>query len=435
MAGGKTQHKFSVTITGGKNMAVLDNIDIHFVRMFEDIYSYCKTIHIVTKDTKALHEMLPVVGNEKVEIAYASLLGDAGYDEKHFTFNVLKMNVNSHTDKNRHVIEIFGVDSNYKKLHSWKHTRSYSDACYTYMDITRHILEVIGEIPIGKFENCEETIKYFYNGLKTPIQCAKWLSSRCKSVATGSPGYVFYSNTETPGEDLFNVISLDTLLQQAPSMPPVDSLYTVKSHNEYHINNIISYHINRPDKQNMRKLFGAYSLCWDIKRKKYIKVDLSYDEALTYIHCLGTKSLFAAHADDNEIDIYKPHINVNEDDEEILKNIYYGDWIHRYCLQQTAQCSIEGHSQRFAGGMIEIKWPSADDFIQTDENMTGLFLVKSITHQWMPEHNPVYVQKMILIKNGYHSSDPALVNAVRVNDKKTEMSAVTSGLPLAMFPH
>jgi len=432
MAQADVQHRFSVVITGGKQDCVLDNNDIYHVRLFEDIYSYCKTIHIVTKDTKALHEMLPIVGDEKVVVSYESLLGLSGYSSKEFTFNVLKVNVNNYKDKNRHVVEIFGVDSNHKKLHSWKHTRSYSDACYTYMDIARYILETIGEIELGEFENCPETLQYFYNGLKTPIQCAQWLSSRCTSVATGVPGYLFYSCTKDNGTDLLNVVTLEKLLQQGPSMPPYDSLYMVRSHNEYHINNIISYTINRPDKQNMRKLYGAYSLCWDIKRKKYIKVDLSYQEALTKFTCLGSKSLFAI-TDDTDLGEYKPHININEDDEEILKNIYYGDWIKRYALQQTIQCTLEGHSDRYAGGMIEIKWPSADDDIQVDPNMVGLFLVKSITHQWTPLSKPVYLQKMVLIKNGYHESDPGLVPAAKVNDAAVPMGGETGGLPDMMF--
>jgi hypothetical protein len=144
--------------------------------------------------------------------------------------------------------------------------------------------------------------------------------------------------------------------------------------------------------------------------------------------CLGTKSLFAI-TDDTDIQIYKPHFNINEDDEEILKNIYYSDWVKRYCLQQTIQCTLEGHSDRYAGGMIEIKWPSADDDIQVDPNMVGLFLVKSITHQWTPLSKPVYLQKMVLIKNGYHDSDPGLFPALKINDASVPMGGTTGGLP------
>ena len=153
----KVQHKFSVTIQGGKDSTTLDNNDIIVCRLFEDIYSYCKTLHLVTKDTKALHEMLPIVGDEKVTIVYQSLLEDKfSYAEKEFTFYMLKVNVANSKDRNRHHIEFFCVDSMYKKLHSWNFTRSYSDDCYTYMDIAQQILEDIAEVELGEFENCPE---------------------------------------------------------------------------------------------------------------------------------------------------------------------------------------------------------------------------------------------------------------------------------------
>jgi len=427
----KVQHKFSVTIEGGKESTTLDNNDIIVCRLFEDIYSYCKTLHLVTKDTKALHEMLPIVGDEKVTIVYQSLLEDKfSYAEKEFTFYMLKVNVANSKDRNRHHIEFFCVDSMYKKLHSWNFTRSYSDDCYTYMDIAQQILEDIAEVDLGEFENCPEKKHYFYTGMRTPIQCVKWLAERCTSDATGQPGYVMYADTYNSGEDLLNVISLETLLKKGVDMvPPLDGLYTVRSHNEYNINNIISYTVNRPDKQSLRPLLGSFELCWDIRRKKYIKVECSYKDALDKFTCLGAKSLFNTAAIDTDIGEYKKHHNVNEDDEEICKNIYYSDWIKRYCLQQTIQCSLEGHCERFAGGMIEIKWPSADDDIQVDPNMTGLFLCKSITHQWMPSQNPVYTQKMVLIKNGYHESSPKLIDAAKVNTKFTDIRSTSAGLP------
>ena len=431
MSQAKVQHRFSVTMIGGKDATVLDNNDIVVVRLFEDIYSYCKTLHLICKDTKAMHEMLPIVNDEKVIITYESLLADGeSYVTKEFTFYMLKVNVNNSKDKNRHVIEFFCVDSMYKKLHSWYHTRSYSDACYTYMDISQYILEVVAEIELGEFENCPEKLHYFYSGLKTPIQCVKWLTQRCTSAATKVPGYVIYSDTKVSGADLLNVISMETLLKKGVDMvPPSDGLYTVRSHNEYNINNINGYTINRPDKQSLRHLLGAFTLNWNIHEKKYTKLELSYKDALDKFTCLGSKSLFNTAAIDTDIGEYKKHLNVNEDDDEICKNVYYSDWILRYCLQQTIQCTLEGHCKRFAGGMIEIKWPSADDEIQIDPNMVGLFLCKSITHQWMPSANPVYTQKMVLIKNGYHESEPGLIDAAKVNTHKVDINQIGSGLP------
>ena len=427
----KSQHKFSVIIDGGNQSVTMDNNDLFQVRIFEDIYSYSKTAQVLCRDSRALHEMLPIIGNEKLTVSYSSLL-DSGqsYIDKEFVFNIMKVNVQNTQDRNRHVIEIIGIDENYKKLHSYRFTRSFSDACFTYGDIAKHIIEQMAEIKIKEFENCPELLKYFHTGLKTPAECLKWLFGRCTSEVTMSPGYVMYSDTKDSGDDSMRFISLETLLQKGVDVvPPSDGVYTVRSHNEYNINDIKGYEINRPDKQNMRHLIGAYTLCWDINRKKYIKVDLTYNEALDKVTCLGSKTLFNTDAVDTFIDEYKPHININENNEEILKNLYYGDWILRYCMQQTVKVTLEGHASRFAGGMIEIKWPSADDDIQADHNMIGLYLIKSITHQFMPSGKPTYQQKMVLIKNGYHESDPNLIGAHKINNKFTQVSGGGGGLP------
>jgi len=427
----KSQHRFSVLIQGGKDSVIMDNNDIYQVRIHEDIYSYSKSVQVICKDSRALHEMLPLIGNEKVLITYSSLL-DSGesYIDKEFSFNIMKINVENTEDRNRHAIELVGIDENYKKLHTYHFTRSFSDACYTYGDIAKYILEIMAEVKLKEFENCPEFLKYFHTGLKTPAQCVKWLLSRCTSLVTGVPGYVMYSDTKDSGDDSMRFISLETLLQKGVDViPPSDGMYTVRSHNEYNINDIKGYKINRPDKMQMRNLIGGYTLCWDINRKKYIKVDLNYLDALEKFTCLGSKSLFNTAAIDIDIGEFKKHININENNEEILKNIYFSDWVLRYCLQQTVQCVIEGHASRFAGGMIEIKWPSADDDIQADHNMIGLFLIKSITHQFMPAGKPTYQQKMVLIKNGYHESDPNLIDAVKINTKFTEISGGGGGLP------
>ena len=37
--------------------------------------------------------------------------------------------------------------------------------------------------------------------------------------------------------------------------------------------------------------------------------------------------------------------------------------------------------------------------------MKGFYLVKSITHQWSANQTPQYIQKLVLLKNGYTDID------------------------------
>jgi len=86
---------------------------------------------------------------------------------------------------------------------------------------------------------------------------------------------------------------------------------------------------------------------------------------------------------------------------------------------------IEGHVDRYCGGVIQVVWPSASDDNVYDKNMDGIFLVKSITHYFSPRQKPVYTQRMILIKNGYNESDGKLTAAGKTNTEIFQPDAAT----------
>jgi hypothetical protein len=156
---------------------------------------------------------------------------------------------------------------------------------------------------------------------------------------------------------------------------------------------------------------------FDVKRKRYLKNIYTYEDALARFTCLGDFSLF----DSGHSNILSCNQDLTSEFEEefIMKNLYFGDWIKRYCLQHTVDVIVEGHVDRYCGGMISILWPTSSDDEIFDKNMDGLFLVKSITHSFSPLQKPVYTQKMVLIKNGYNDSDGLLTPAVKVNKKAT----------------
>jgi hypothetical protein len=74
---------------------------------------------------------------------------------------------------------------------------------------------------------------------------------------------------------------------------------------------------------------------------------------------------------------------------------------------------------RFCGGLIEIEWPSTVKKQKLNKMMKGLYLVKSITHQYAVGQSPYYTQKLVLMKNGYTDADAAnvvkLVKATKSN--------------------
>jgi hypothetical protein len=259
--------------------------------------------------------------------------------------------------------------------------------------------------------------------LKTPAQNIEWLTSRDIGGGSGQPGFLLYSSTQEP-ETPYNLWTLETLLLQNTQMPPYAGPYTIGSHHEYNINKILHYSDGRVDKRALERMMKFINLGYDIKRKRYIKGEYDYIKALDKFTCLGEFSLFDSGIDEilsSDQELTGESGCMDTPTEEILSNIYYGDWIKRYCLQHLVEVILEGHVERYCGGMIEIMWPSAKDDDIYDKNMVGNFLVKSITHHFVPIQKPVYTQKMVLIKNGYHESEGNLTPAAKVNSKVVQL--------------
>lgn len=408
------QSIFSVILHSASGDTIIDNDDIVNVYFIEDIFSYLMTGKIILKDTRALAEMLPLVGNETLTILYGSV--DAGSKDFHkmkqVDFEIVKFGwIENTQDKHRHMMEFFFIQDTHRKLHMQHFSRSFK--CELYTDYVRWILENhVGIDSFNDFEDGIEILQYYYTGLKTPAQCVDWLSSRTAGSFTGQPGYLLFANTQTLG-DPYNFVTLEKLLMNGSLMPPDAGPYTIGAHNEYNINRILKYSDKRVDKRQLERLMKFINLGYDIKRKRYLKNIYEYQEGLDRFTTLGNFSLFESGIE-NTISVDQ-ELTAEFEEEEIMKNLFWGDWVKRYALQHTVSTVIEGHVDRYAGGMIEIAWPSADDVEIMDATMAGLFLVKSITHSFTPLTKPVYMQKMVLIKNGYDKSDGRLTPAGKKN--------------------
>jgi hypothetical protein len=82
--------------------------------------------------------------------------------------------------------------------------------------------------------------------------------------------------------------------------------------------------------------------------------------------------------------------------------------------------SVRGHEERYCAAMIEIQWPSAESVNNKfNKQLSGMYLIKSITHYFNGHNKPAYIQKMVLIKNGYEDCDlQTLVKSTKNNIAK-----------------
>ena len=397
----KNKEIFSVSIFNDKDRILLNNSDIKTCYFIEDIYSFVKTGKIVFIDSIGIVEFLPLVGGEKITIEYSS-----EGESKEYEFVIYKISkIEEDISTKRKYIELLFVESIHYALHTYNHSLSFKENS-KYSDIIKHISSNhLGINDFVKWENSKETLLNFYTGLKTPASNLKWLMNRCSGKDSNEPGYLFYSNTFKT-ERSFNFVTLETLLKNTKLIGLYTDQYTFQNTNEYYINNIISYKINMVDNASLNSLSNNIYLGYDIHRKKIIRREYNYNDSLKHFTVLGKFSLF----DKNKIKLSTLRQTLTgdchgENTETILDNLYFSNWIKQYCLQQTIDIIVKGHNKRYAGGMIEIIWPSGNKDSTNNKNMMGKYLIKSITHMFTTQEAEQYLQKIILIKNGYQDTD------------------------------
>ncbi len=387
---------------------------------------------LALKDTKTITEFLPLQGNETITITYASWINDDRI-EKEYVFDIYKVsdiqnisegNVGTRTSFASFAVEFFFVEKQHHRLHSQFFSKSYIDMLYTdiILDITA---KYAGIASWQEFEAAPEEIENFCTNLKSPADSIRWLMERITGDWSGEPGYLMYSNTKVSG-DSFNFVTLEYLLGSAPLItPPGDGLYTIGGRNQHYINHMRGVDISCVDQSSCDKLMRCNYLGYDNFRKYQIKREYDYMKAIGHFTMLGADTLFNGGTLMGKI--LKPQeVLTGESGDKymllecLLDNMYYSDWIKQYCLQQLVSIHVHGHVERYAGGQIEINWLSGNSDVMFNENYMGRYLVKSITHQFSAVTQPNYIQKMVLIKNGYYTSTGDMTAAAKSNMARTD---------------
>jgi len=415
--------------TTGVNADVwaIDFNSIEYLYIIEDLYSFCLTGKISFYDRIGISEFGPLNGSEKLRIKFGNDGGDNDY--KIVVMNIQKIEkidrFKEARPANDDLIDLILVDENYQKWHSHFWSKSWVDTKISDImtDIAKNHL---GIEEFVSFEATQEKIEYFDTHLRTPAECISWLMNRASGAQTKQPGYLFYNgnNNDTDGFG-YNFHTLEQLMQNKKWMPPYDAndkaAYVFETANPNYINMIRNHKILNIDLAAIKSLSGGTLLGWDIKRKKLIKQEYVYQDAVDRFTILGRKTLFPA-----EMQISHPTVRIDGySDEKMLDNIWFGNWVKEYTNQQQVHITVDGHTKRKAGGMIRIIWPSHEDGVTDsmsytketfNKQMDGRFMIKSITHYFDKRLSMGWQQKLVCIKNGYSASpNPNLVPAKKIN--------------------
>lgn len=406
---------------------------VEYLYFIEDLFSFCMSGKICFNDTIGISEFGPLNGSEQLRIRFGNTENTSEF--RTVVFDIQKIesierNVGFRPASTNKVTLVL-VDQYYRKFHSKFWSKSWVDTKIS--DIIKDVCKNhIGIETFVEIEPTQEKIEYFDSHLRTPAECISWLMNRASGSQSKQPGYLFYNgNTENTESFGHRFITLEKLMQNTKWMKPYDAnvegissgiaSYLFENPNPDYINKIINHKVLTVDLVALKSLSGGTLLGWDIRRKKLIKRDYTYQSAIDRFTILGKKTLFPT-------ELNLDHSTVRVDgysDEIILDNIWYGNWVKEYAHQQLIHLTVNGHEKRHAGGMIRIVWPTHQeegDVAQANKReffnkqMDGRYLIKSITHYFDKDLSYGYQQKLVCIKNGYSdSANPNLVPAKKRN--------------------
>jgi hypothetical protein len=375
---------------------LLENKNIISCYFIEDIFSFCITGKLVFRDMYGIMEFGNFTGNEQLIIVYGE------EEDRTILFDIWKINkisqMNPTDPTAENLIEIFFADPSLETYIMKKYSRSWDDT-YITSDIVKHILKHMVGLKNSNL-NIEKSITSlnFIMQYWTPMKAISWLADRSESFITKTSGYLCFNNTAN--NFTTNFITLNSLLSYRNETEETPYVFE-DSVNMINKNKILDWWISGIDFMGSTKIRGGHWKGFNSLTKSFIDIEYDYKDGINNTILLGKKSLFRDISDSrstNEL--------VGESDTNRLSNIAYSEWSKRYNSQNFLNLILDGQELRYAGKLIDIKWPSGEREKQKfNKQLYGRYLIKSITHQLFGGKHLQYKQRLVLIKNAYNEMD------------------------------
>ena len=382
-------------------------LEFYFI---EDIFSFLISGKIRFIDRQGILESGPFTGTETMDVIYGAE-NQMAMRVQFYKMDIYPLPAPAQDEK-MFVIDLVFIDSAFSNLLQKQFSKSWKDVKYSEVvkDICKHM---VGITKFNKFEDTkekcdgEENPPYIMNYV-TPAMVISDISSRCKNT-NDNYGFLFFQNT-----DGYNFITLESLLSKGEEGEGgnTNNNYVLRTTKGYFDStNILGWKINGIDMSMMKLLRGGVRTGFDPKKKERLNEKSTYKKGTEKITVLGGKTLYPD-VSDEDMNI-SPAGDINK---EIIKNRYFNEFMKNYNMQQIAEIIVQGHENRTCGELIDIQWPSYSKDEVYNKGYSGNFLIKSITHYFCLSTMPVYRQKMICIKNGYHElQDSNLLSASKQN--------------------
>lgn len=413
-------HSYSITLNFSNKTVVLPNDCIKEFYFIEDIFSFSFTGKLTIMDKINLVNDNLLTGTETITLNYG-IESDSVRNFYIYKISSIEQ-ANNGSQQGVSIIELFVVDISF--LIFTQKQISYSWLETTGDDIIKDMLKKhchIGDKNIGQWETSGEQMQNYFSPFWTVSQNISYLLPRMSGGSSGNnskkrSGYLFYSSTEGLSDIKFNLVPLQTLLKQTKSNilkvnNDDDGIYFLFKSSTIDVdklNKILSWKVSGMDRTSFNILGGGKAIDFDQRTKKAIERKYTYKEMIENTMILGNYSLFPDISDDTS------YIKLlNDGSDSLVDNLFYDEWVKKYCLQNQITITVQGHEKRCCGKMIYIPWVIENEEKISIENTkwSGGFLIKSVIHYFKPSL-PSYFQKLVLIKNGYQNLTSDDSNAV-----------------------
>lgn len=370
---------------------ILDTKDIYNIYFIEDILSPCIGGKIQFFDKYGMVELGPFTGTESMKIFFGTEKDN--YEKIFWIYKVGNIQqLADYESGSMSIIEFFFIDPMYYNLTQKKYSVAWSNTKAS--DIIRNMnTNMLQNYSWDIFENSVETLEDFYMPYWTPLEAIRWLIERSSGSVSRNSGYLFYSTFKG-----LNFVTLDNLLLKTSHND--DQFKIGPTTDLYDSNKVLGWKISGLDTLGIKKVKGGKRLGFDSSTKTFTIAENTYASAASKHRMLGRLSLF------NDISDSEAYIELDGDSSETtLNNIFYNNFVKRYCHQLTTELTVAGRSRRSCGTLVDIYWPSSKKGDYTNKLFKGLHLIKSITHQFGARQKPTYIQKLVLMKNAYTAGD------------------------------
>lgn len=369
----------------------------HIIELYwiEDIYSFSMSGKLKIFDVRGILEYGPFIGEETLKISY----GKEERKEKYFIIHSIdRIKQQMSVGTNLNTIEITFSEPHSEILRTYSMSKSWPPKS-NIGNMIKDICDKMLGVKLNSFEEINTELNSFYSsGVDNVLDSLKYLIRRGRSKENQTAGFFLYSNS-----DGFHLQSAETLLTKKQKS---DSNYVFEDDNQMNLNRIIAWEILGPQKDSFKMLSGRIYSGYDIRTKKSIYYQGTYQDAIEKYTILGNKSLFQ-----NISSNYIQEECIGDSDKEILKNVFFNDWIKLYLIQNMVTLIVPFSESRVAGDIIDIEWPSNDNSQKYEKQLSGNYLIKSITHYVSKDFNPPFIQKLVCIKNGRENTEEVLYNA------------------------